>query len=269
VSFWEVARELEGAGTPFGVVTLLSARGHAPQDPGAKAIVTAEGLRWGTVGGGKIEARAIERARMRLLQRPADNAPEVITWNLQRDIGMTCGGEVTLLFEIHGRPLWRIVVFGAGHVAQALVRALGPLDCHVTCVDARAEWVNRLPDSSRLRALCEPDPAAWVEKLDRDSFFVVMTQGHATDLPILEALFRLFPKAPYIGAIGSDVKAARFRAELRSRGFSDEQVLSLRSPIGLPIGSHHPAEIAISVLAEMLQVRDAMTRRLAPDPSDC
>ncbi len=255
MTFLQTARELEESGVAFVVVTMVSARGHAPQDPGAKAIVTADGIHWGTVGGGKVEARAIVHARQ-MIEGKTSN-PELIVWNLQRDIGMTCGGEVTYLFEHHSRPSWKIAVFGAGHVAQALVRALEPLECSVICVDARKEWVDRLPSSTKLQALCEPDPRAIVEKLSEDTSFVVMTQGHATDVPILEAIFGKFPNARYVGVIGSDVKALKIKSELRARGVTEELVARLRTPIGLPIGSNHPAEIAISIVAELLQVRDS------------
>src|SRR4051812_24559559 len=120
--FFHRTAELSEKREPFVVVTLLSVRGGAPADPGAKAIVTRAGLDRGTVGGGKVEARAIAHA-LELIGRRASE-PELLVWNLQRDIGMTCGGEVTMLFETHGADRWRVAVFGAGHVAQALVRVL-------------------------------------------------------------------------------------------------------------------------------------------------
>jgi xanthine dehydrogenase accessory factor len=256
-SFLEAALACEQEGAPFAVVTLLSSRGHAPQDPGAKAIVTSLGLRWGTVGGGKIEARCIAHARECLGGDARD--PQVFTWNLQRDIGMSCGGEVTVLFEFHGLSPWRIVVFGAGHVAQALTRGLALLDCRVTCIDHREEWLSRLPEG--VTRVCMAEPARWLERARGDEYFMTMTQGHAMDLPILTALLRTFPGAPYLGAIGSDVKALKLRHELKAAGIPDEVVGRLRCPIGLPIGGNHPGEIAISVLAELLQVR----RKQTPD----
>jgi len=253
-TLWQVARDLEQQGHPFVVVTMVQSRGHAPQDPGAKAIITDSGLHWGTIGGGKVEMRAIAHARELLAAGRKD--PELRVWNLQTDIGMTCGGEVTYLFEIHRLDAWKIVVFGAGHVAQAVVRALEPLDCHVTCIDSRPEWVERLPRSAKLEALHLEDPSAYVERLRPDSYVVVMTQGHATDLPILDALMRKHPDLPFLGSIGSDVKGLRLRSDLSARGISAELTSRLRCPVGLPIGGNQPAEIAISVVAQLLQVRD-------------
>lgn len=252
--FWEAAAALWREGVPFVAVTLVSARGHAPQDPAAKALVTERGLHWGTVGGGKVEARAIAEARE--LLGAGFFEPRLETWNLQRDIGMTCGGEVTYLFEASAAAApWPIVVFGAGHVAQALVRALLPLRCQLTVVDHRAEWMDCLPPAGLMRRHLT-EPAAAVADAQGRSFFVVMTQGHATDVPILEAISRVHPQAPYVGVIGSRVKATKIRAELRARGVGEGFLSKLRCPIGLDFGGNDPAEIAVSVAAELLQARD-------------
>ena len=253
MNFWAKAEELNRQGTPFVVVTLVSGRGSVPQEPGAKAIVTAEGLFHGTVGGGKVEARAVKHAREKLVS--PSPAPELVTWNLQRDILMTCGGEVTYLFETHSSKHWRLAVFGAGHVSQAVVRLLLTLDCQITCIDPRAEWLDRLPESPSLQKICAPEPAQLVSRLS-GHFFAVMTQGHATDLPILEEIFRLHPSAPYVGSIGSDLKAMKVRNDLCARGIADHEIEKLRCPIGLRFGSNQPAEIAVSVVAELLQARD-------------
>lgn len=253
ISHWHAANELNESATAFVVVTLIASRGHVPQEIGAKAIITENGIYNGTVGGGKVEARAIEHARTFL--RVDDAAPQVMTWNLTTDIKMTCGGEVTFLFEKHDPKRWTIALFGAGHVAQAVARTLNNLDCHVMCFDTRDEWIDRLPDSNRLSKRKSADLPAEVAGLHSETFFVVMTQGHATDLPILEQIFRHHPDAPYVGVMGSDVKAKKMRHDLLERGISECQVERLRSPIGLPIGGSRPYEIAISVVAELLQTR--------------
>jgi xanthine dehydrogenase accessory factor len=259
--FWSTADRLEAASVPFVVVTMLSTRGHAPQDPGAKAIVTVEGLHWGTVGGGKVEAKAILLAKELLETGGPRPELRVVTWNLQRDVGMTCGGEVTYLFETHRADGWKVVVFGAGHVAQALVRLLAGLECRVTCIDPRPEWTEKMPESSRVRVVLTEDPPAQVAGLEKGSYFVVMTRGHATDLPVLQEIYRKHPDAPYIGLIGSDVKALKVRAELREMGFGEELVAKLRCPMGLPLGGNDPNEIAISIAAELIQVRDGKMER--------
>jgi len=251
---WTEAAELDARGDAFIVVTMVGCRGHVPQDLGAKCIVTSAGLHSGTVGGGKVEARAIEEAKAILAS--GETEPKLVTWNLTKDIGMTCGGEATFLFETHHRKKWSIAVFGAGHVGQALVRTLLNLDCQVTCLDFRQDWLARLPQSPKLNAVLAEKPEDVVENLSPNTFFVVMTRGHASDVPILEQIFKRYPDAPYIGVMGSDVKAQKIRNDLASRGISKELIERLHSPIGLDLGGNDPYEISISVAAELLKTRD-------------
>lgn len=254
IEHWQAAHELAESATAFVVVTMVLSRGHVPQDVGAKAIVTADGLYKGTVGGGKIEARAIEFAKSLLLpSNLSSSAPQVLNWNLTKDIGMTCGGEVTMLFEPYNPKRRHIALFGAGHVAQALVRTLANLDFHVTCFDTRADWIDRLPKSPKLTPVLTTDLPTAVAQVSAESFFVVMTQGHGTDLPILKRIFELYPGARYVGVMGSEVKSKRMKHDLLESGVAMNLVEKLRSPIGLPLGGNQPFEIAISVVAELLQ----------------
>lgn len=253
LQYFARARELIDTQTPFVSVTLVGSRGHAPQDLAAKMLVSAEGLLAGTVGGGKIEARAIQFAQNMLKER---SAPQMATWNLQTEIGMSCGGEVSLFFEPHFAFSWRVAVFGAGHVAQALVPLLAKLDCSVTCIDPRAEWIERLPDSPRLKKVIHENPPEHLSKLEPGTFIVVMTQGHATDFPILKtALGAMEPS--YIGVLGSELKAQKIRQELASAGIPAARIEKLRCPMGLDLGNNNPLEIAISIVAQLLQVRGA------------
>lgn len=255
--FWRAAAELEESGTPFVVITLVSGRGHVPQDPGAKALVSEEGLQFGTVGGGKVEAKAIALGRALLAERA--QLPQIHSWNLQKDIGMTCGGEVTLLFEPKGAKPWNIVVYGAGHVGQALVRLLVQLECRVTCIDPRPEWLSKIPPAPRLRLIQRDEPASLVGEQPPDAFHVVVTKGHGTDMPVLEAIHRLQPSSPYVGAIGSETKASRIRSDLRALGCDASFIERLCCPIGLDLGTNHPAEIAISIVGQLIQFRDRPT----------
>lgn len=243
-------------GEAFIIVTLLASAGHAPQDPGAKILVTLQGLVAGTVGGGKIEAKAISLSQELLLGNRQEHAsPLTLHWNLQKDVGMSCGGSVDLLFESFQTRPWLIAVFGAGHVAQALVKILVQLDCRVTCLDPRPEWIAKLPDSPQLTAHCEADMPRFASDLPANTYCVVVTKGHDSDLPILR---QLLPRndLPFVGVIGSKVKARILRVDLLREGFSKELVESFYCPIGLPIGTNHPSEIAISIIAQLLEIRD-------------
>jgi xanthine dehydrogenase accessory factor len=256
--------EMAATGKPFVLVTLVETIGSTPQDAGTKMLVDAGGLRFGTVGGGKVEQQAIATARG-LLADPAAGACALVEWNLKRDVGMTCGGTVKLLFEAYHVHPWRVVVFGAGHVGQAVVRCLLLLDCRVACIDSRAEWLDRLPASPLLETVRLDEPRDFVPQLTADDFVVCMTMGHGTDLPVLEAIFRAGIEPVYLGVIGSRAKREVLRRDLGAAGVPAAVIDRLRCPIGLPIGGNQPGEIAVSVAAEILQVRDTANRREKSD----
>lgn len=253
MTFFEALNALVESREPFVAVTVVDTLGSTPQDRGSKMLVTREGRRHGTVGGGKVEARAIDEA-LRMLAD--DSAPKTrfYQWSLEKDIGMTCGGIVRVYFEAFNVPRWNIVVFGAGHVASALVPLLLQLDCHVTCIDPRAEWLARLPESSKLARIETQDMPAEVSRIPDGSFVLLMTMGHTTDRPILVEILRS-RSFPYLGVIGSHAKAKRLRQDVHAAGLPEEMTRAFFCPVGLEIGSNHPAEIAISVVAQMLQVR--------------
>lgn len=240
-------------------VTLVHVVGSAPQNVGAKMVVDASGRVWGTVGGGKVENHCIAHAQ-ELLLSAAEHDHQI--WNLQRDIGMTCGGVGHFFFEVHFNRPWTLVVFGAGHVAQALIPILVTLPCQVLCFDTRAEWVERLPQHPRLKTQVVDVLADQVAALPSSSFVISMTHGHAHDVPVLHEIFlakQARPESfPYVGVIGSKAKAGAIHRDLRKQGHSKEALQSLLCPIGLPLGSNLPAEIAISIAAQVLQERDRL-----------
>lgn len=249
-------QKLLDGGIPFVTITLVKIRGSAPQIVGAKAVVVTDGIEWGTVGGGKIEAAAVRHAQSLLADQAAASS-ELVVWNLQTDIGMTCGGEVHLFFDVHAKTTWPLVVYGAGHVAQSLIRLLIQLDCTVTCVDSRHEWLSKLPNHAKLKKICAEEPKSTVHSQPEHSFFILMSKGHATDLPVLKEIL-CTRSAPYVGVIGSHQKAKVLKRDLKAQGLEDEQIDSFYCPMGLPIGNNTPAEIAISVAAQLIARRDEL-----------
>ncbi len=241
---------------PCVLVTLTAVRGSAPQEIAAKMLVNRDGLVCGTVGGGRIEAFALRTADATLATTETAARCQTHVVNLQRDLGMSCGGEVTLLFELIAPSPWNIAIFGAGHVAQSVIALLRTLDCSIEVFDTRTEWIERVSTSIQVRAQVVVDLAGCVASLPPRTFVVVMTQGHTTDLPVLtKALAR--EDLAYVGVLGSDVKAAKLRRELLESAIAERRVATLRCPIGLPIGNNTPAEIAVSVVAELLKFRDS------------
>jgi xanthine dehydrogenase accessory factor len=256
-TFFDTLNELMAADVPLVAITVVDTSGSAPQDRGAKAIVTADGLRFGTVGGGKVETKAIAEAQA-MLRGESDEKTRFVQWNLAKDVGMTCGGIVRLYFEAHNAHRWKIVIFGAGHVANALITLLVHFDCHITCIDPRREWLDRLPQSPNLTMIETPDMPSIVKTLPDDAYVVLMTMGHSTDKPILIEILRT-RTFPYLGVIGSRAKANILRRDVEEAGLPEAAKEAFHCPIGLEIGTNHPYEIAVSAIAQLIQTRDSRT----------
>jgi xanthine dehydrogenase accessory factor len=168
---------------------------------------------------------------------------------------MTCGGTVRLYFEVFNQNKWEITVFGAGHVSQALIPLLLTLDCHVTCIDPREEWLGKLPQSAKLTRIHSDDMPSEVKKIKENSFVVLLTMGHTTDKPILLEILKS-RDFPYIGVIGSKAKAKILSKDIAEAGLPAEYKNRYFCPMGLDFGSNAVNEIAISIVAQLIQQRD-------------
>ncbi len=244
LSLSELAGDLPRPGV---LCTLAKVVGSAPQAPGAKMYVWADGFK-GTLGGGRFEAEALAEAR-RLLNaaRPEAFLREYI---LCREMGQCCGGKATIFYE--PCPRRRAVhLFGAGHVARAVASTLDGLDLEVVVVDDRAEWADASAFPAKTRVL-RADPAALAAAAGYGALdaVCVMTHDHEIDFRLVDIL--LDKPLGYLGLIGSTHKARVFRARLPPprRALWDE---TMRCPIGRKIPSKSPKAIAISVAAELLE----------------
>jgi xanthine dehydrogenase accessory factor len=254
------AEELSRQGQVFVTVTLVQPEGHVPQDIGAKAIIGQDGLIWGTIGGGRLEARAIDHAKDMIAKAMMPSGanlppPILVRYDLQQDLGMVCGGAASIFYELSAARAWNIAVFGAGHVAQAVVPLLSGFEANIWCIDHREEWLAKLPVRSNLQKVLVPDLPDYVWKLPDQVFYLCITQGHATDLPVVRQILKR-GNAEFLGVIGSMPKSRTLRATLLQEGFTEEQVASIHCPVGLPIGTNAPSEIAVSIAAQLLQKRD-------------
>jgi len=252
----EFLKKIEASIDIFGEVilaTMVDHRGSAPQIDGAKVIFTKEGLYWGSIGGGKIE-HAVEVKAKEMLEKNEKN--HFVKWNLQKDIGMTCGGEVSIFLEKFGKPKLKIAVFGAGHVSQSLIPLLLKLDCEIKCIDPRKDWIDKLPNHKKLKKICIENSKEAVADLEKGTFIISMTQGHKYDVPILQKAFEKASEFPYIGVIGSKQKAQVIKADLRNLGIGEQDLERLFCPIGLDFGSNIPEEIAFSIIGQILTERE-------------
>ena len=268
MSWVEVVARLRRERVPGVLVTVVSARGHAPRDAGAKLVVAADAT-WGTVGGGNLEETAVARART-MLDDAAAAEPETMTVSLS-DKARTehgrqcCGGEVTLLLE----PLPvvpAVAVFGVGHVGLELARLLARHDLDLHLVDSRRD---QLADE-RLACLADavasvhvhhaPVPELVLGSVPAGTHVLVMTHDHAEDFAICDAALRCGHLGP-VGLIGSAAKWARFRSGLLVEGHAPELVDRIACPIGDPaLPGKEPAVVALSVAGALLRAAAPVRR---------
>jgi xanthine dehydrogenase accessory factor len=236
--------------TSFIICTLLDKQNSVPQDIGSKMLVTYEGLYYGTIGGGSLEKLSIDLSKEYLEKNDFIN--EIKYLDLRKDFGMICGGKVTVLFEKVSFDLaWKITVFGAGHVSQALCKILVGLECDITCIDTRQEWLDKLPTKLNFNKVLVEKYTDFCTKVDAKSFIVIMTTGHEQDFLILKELLQK-NSYPYIGVIGSESK----RKQLDNALLRDNIKGDFICPIGEKIGNNQANEIAISIVAQLLRYKD-------------
>lgn len=260
----EALNALYGSGEPGVLITVAAVRGHAPREAGAKMVVTAQQC-WDSVGGGNLEATAVERARA--LLACAATTPELLTLRLNdtaaNDHGrQCCGGEVTLLLEPLVPARAHVAVFGVGHVGLELARVLARLPLHLHLVDSRAaqltpERLAPLADSvATVHLHHSPIPEMVLHDLAAGAHVIVMTHDHAEDAALIDAALRR-PELGFIGLIGSAAKWTRFQSQLRELGHRPESMERVTTPIGLPAlmtgpQRKQPAVIALGVAAQLL-----------------
>ncbi|MBD2721741.1 XdhC family protein [Hymenobacter armeniacus] len=148
----------------------------------------------------------------------------------------------------------QLTIVGGGHVSLALSRVLAALDFELTVIDDRLDLPTlEANDAAHHRILVDYENVAAEIPAGTHRYVVVMTVGYRTDAVVLRQL--LGRSFRYLGVMGSVAKVAELRRGLQEAGFSAQEIARLRGPIGLPIGSQTPEEIAISIAAELIQVR--------------
>ncbi|MGW6281407.1 xanthine dehydrogenase accessory protein XdhC [Kribbella sp. NPDC055071] len=274
MEWMRAVQRLRAQRLPGVLVTVVSVRGHAPREAGAKMVVAVDNV-WSTVGGGNLEAVAIERSRAMITA--GEGVPEVLEVALsdkapyQHGV-QCCGGEVRLLLE----PLPvvpSVAIFGVGHVGLELARILARHDVELHLVDSRPDQLT----PERLVVVADAVaqvhvhnvpvlPELVVGELPPGTHALVMTHDHAEDAALCDAAIRTEQLAT-IGLIGSRAKWARFRRKLSEDGNSDAAIDRITTPIGLAdLPGKEPAVIAVSVAAWLLQ-QFVTERTAAPVPS--
>ncbi len=258
--------------TPCALVTVAATRGSVPRAAGAKMLVFGDRRLVGTIGGGKFESLVADEAIAALRGK----LPVLKTYPLHEgdaeSFGAICGGEATVLIEPHV-PRESLVLVGAGHCAQAIAQLASGCGMHVTVLDDRADLLTGFPAHTAISDLAAPAFIA-AKTWRADEALVIVSRNFELDREALHAAVQNGGYG-YLGMIGSARKVRRVFAELRARGATTAQLASVFAPIGLDLGADSPAEIAVSVVAEILRVlrqrsgchlRDASSSTHEADP---
>jgi xanthine dehydrogenase accessory factor len=216
-------------------------------------LVFADGRTVGTIGGGCYEHDAFWKAREAI----TTGRPLLLHYELNDDFaqenGLICGGQM----DVHIDPLSpspRLYIIGAGHVGWHLARAASAADFRVHVIDDREKFASqeRFPEATDIVVAPVAEWAATAE-LSADAYVVIVTRGHQGDLDCLRALAPR--RLRYLGLIGSRAKVARIYEALLAEGIDASALERVHAPIGLNIGAITPAEIAVSILAQLIAIR--------------
>ncbi len=240
------------AGRSAALATVVRVEGSAPREVGAKMVVYADGRIEGTVGGGKMEALVIQAA----VDAIETGQSRTVHYDLREvdagDPGI-CGGAVDVYIDV-AVPNPTLLLVGAGHVAMPVAEIAHMCGFRVVVVDDRADMASE----ERFPCAAERIAADIVESVRAfpvtpHTYVVIVTRGHALDE---EALREVVERpAAYIGMIGSRRKVHTLFEHLREMAVDESLIGRVHSPIGIDIGSQTPAEIAVSIVAEMIAVR--------------
>ncbi len=245
--------ELEEKNEPGALCTVVRSQGSTPRHASSKMLVFPDGQILGTVGGGELENRVIDEAK----QAMQDGAPRLLEYSMadpQRGDPGVCGGQVEVYVEpIMPKPV--LVVIGSGHVGKAVAHLAKWLGFRVAVNDDRPEFCTpeAVPDGDEFYPVPMEELTGHL-KITPWTYLVLTTRGVLVDVPGLPGL--LETPAAYIGVIGSKRRWATTRKQLLETGYPAEKLGRVRSPLGLELNAETPEEIAVSIMAEIIMLRN-------------
>jgi xanthine dehydrogenase accessory factor len=261
-SIYQALSELEKNNESVALCTVVMSEGSTPRHVGSKMLVYPDGKFIGTVGGGELESRIIKAALESLTNGKAQTLSYTMADPGRGDPGV-CGGTVEVFVEPILPPAL-IVVIGAGHVGKAVAHLAKWLGFRVAVSDDRAEFCN--PETIPNADAYYPVPMAELAnqlKVTRQTYLVITSRGSAIDAAGLPNL--LDSDAAYIGVIGSKRRWLTTVKALKEKGVADEKIARVHSPMGLELNAETPEEIAVSIMAEIMMLRDRGTGKQMRD----
>jgi xanthine dehydrogenase accessory factor len=252
---YEEIVQLRRQGRRAALATIVSRQGSTPRKDAAKMLIFEDGRHIGTIGGGCAEAEVSREA----LACMRNGRPLLLKFDLTgddaEDGGLICGGTM----EVYVEPILpdpTLIIFGAGHVGRSVAEIVQTLGFRIVVVDDRIKYANRerFPRADALIVDVWDQVFAQLTVTD-SSYLLIVTRGHDYDLTCLR--FALGTPAKYIGLMGSRRKISLFYETLEKEGFDPARFSLVHAPVGIEIGSETPEEIAISIAAQLIQVRKA------------
>lgn len=237
------------------LVTLTEVGGSTPRDTGSLMLVWENGETYGSIGGGKVEYFVTGEAVEALKQSEDRSFEHSLTPD--GDLKMQCGGMVKGFIKIF-KPNEKVVIAGGGHVGEKVLEVAKFLGFNCEVIDDREEYLDKpsLQKADKILVGYYKDVIKDAG-IDENTYVVITTKSHITDLEFAKEVLKT--KARYIGVIGSTKKQIFVRESLLKDGFSGDDIKRIYGPVGLNISNQMPEEIAVSIMGEILMVKNGGT----------
>ncbi|MDC0111409.1 XdhC family protein [Emcibacteraceae bacterium] len=290
-NIWQTIREWDGEGRKMALATVVKTWGSSPRPVGSHLVIDADGHMEGSVSGGCVDGVVVTAARDCINTRKGELLQFEVATDQAWEVGLSCGGEVHILVEpliniaekvsylldndantikkLHSetkmidgnfftheyKPALKMIVVGAVHISQGLVSMAKTLDIDVILVDPRTAYASeeRFPDIDFITSW--PDEA--LKKIGINASTAIVTLSHDPKLDDSALEIAVRSEAFYIAALGSLKTQKERKKRLKEKGFSEDEIARIHGPAGLDIGALEPAEIALSILSELVATRRA------------
>ena len=247
---WWLAVGAHGRGTGAGVDAHAEQHSNPEQQDDVSACM-----------GGSLGDPALDRAVAVALRKifPEHETSGAANREFEYRTPEGVAATASVYVELHA-PSAKMVIVGAGHIAAPLARIANMLGLRVEVLDDRPEFADpaRFPDAAAVRVIDFRDPFADTSLVPADHV-VLVTRGHRFDYECLVRLLRMVRPPAYVGMIGSRRRVRATHEQLAREGFTTEEMKRVRAPVGLDLGGQSPAEIAVSVAAEIVLHRSGGT----------
>jgi len=254
--------QLEQSGTDYVIATVLGTSGSIPRASGTKMVITDEHI-YDTLGGGHLEFKVIEKSRTLLAN--GESAQTAEQFHLGATLGQCCGGAAVVMFEAMICQRIRLDIYGAGHVAQALIPILAQLPIQIRWIDNRADVFPEMIPSNVLKVV-EEEPIHAVSNAHTNSAFLILTHNHQLDFDLTQAILKR-DDALWLGVIGSQTKAKRFQHRLAHRDFSQQSIEKMICPVGLEnVTGKLPMEVAVSIAGQIIALYQDLSKSQRSEP---